>query len=141
MRILVVDDEFVALTKMISILEPFGTCHAATNGEQAIQMFSEAVDGGTSFDLITLDIEMPGASGLEALKTIRQREQLRQIAPAKIIMISAAASRTNVTAAAERHCDAFLVKPVSRETLLQVLRKFGISLPFTPATELASASS
>jgi two-component system chemotaxis response regulator CheY len=129
MKILVVDDEFVALTKMISVLEPFGTCDAATNGAQGIQMFAAAVDMGASYDLITLDIEMPGASGLEALKTIRQREQLRQVPPAKIIMVSAASSRANVASAAEGHCDAFLVKPVSRETLLQTLQKLGISAP------------
>lgn len=136
MKILVVDDEYVSLTKMISILEPYGMCHAATNGPQAIQMVTEAIGIGAPYGLITLDIEMPCLSGLEVLKTIRLREQLRQVKPpARIIMATAASRRENVRDAVELSCDAFLVKPVSRANLVTTLEKLGIAAPQQAAAE------
>jgi two-component system chemotaxis response regulator CheY len=120
---------------MVTILEAYGACQAATNGPQAIELFSEAVAMGEPYGLITLDIEMPCASGLEVLKTLRQRELLRQIPPAKIIMVSAASTRDNVRLAAERTCDAFIVKPATREALTSTLARIGISPRQVQATE------
>lgn len=136
MKSLVVDDDFVALTKTLAVLKPYGSCHAATNGPQAIQMFAEALAQGHPYELIVLDIQMPCVDGLEVLRTIRQREGLRRIKPAQVIILSANSSRDNVREAAQRQCDTFLVKPVSRNALMAALERLGISPP-CGATESA----
>jgi two-component system chemotaxis response regulator CheY len=134
MRILVVDDEFVSLTKMIALLSSYGPCDAATHGEQAIQMYSEACATGQPYGLVIMDIEMPGMDGIQTLHTICQREQLRQMPRARKIVISAASSRENVRRAAEQGCDAFMVKPVSKDNLVSILSKLGIeAAPAAPA--------
>ena len=126
MRSLVVDDEFVALSKMVLMLSPYGQCDAATNGEQAMSMLRNALDQGEPYDLIALDINMPGTNGLQLLQTINCEEQCRKTPRARKIIVSAASSRSNVTRAVERRCDAFLVKPVSRDVLAATLQKLGL---------------
>lgn len=126
MKILVVDDEFVALNKMTGILSAFGECDAATNGEQALEMYLKALDRIHPYDLVTIDIEMPGMDGLTLLARICEEEKRRQARQTKKIMVSAASSVDNVKQAAHNRCDAFLVKPVKRQALLQKLVDIGL---------------
>jgi CheY-like chemotaxis protein len=135
-RVLVVDDEFVALTKMVAILGRYGECDAATHGHQALQMFCNAFAQGKPYDLVTLDIEMPGMNGLELLASICDKEDLKQIPPAKKIVVTAASSRANVAQALQNRCHAFLVKPLDGEAIDATLAKLGL----TPA-QTADASS
>ena len=143
MRILVVDDEFVALAKLIALLEPYGECQAATNGAQAMEFFSKAIQAGKPYDLVTLDIQMPDLNGLDALGCMVQREKASPATPARKIVISAAPRRANVSRAAQYGCDGFLVKPVSREALVALLAKLGLppaqgkssAAPSSPAAE------
>jgi two-component system, chemotaxis family, chemotaxis protein CheY len=126
MRSLVVDDEFVALHKMIGLLAPLGECDAATNGQQAVDMFCTALAGDKPYDLVTIDIEMPVMGGIAVLRRLQFEEQNSQRPPAAKIMVSAAASPTNVMAAGSSHCQAFLVKPVRREMLMEKLVALGL---------------
>jgi two-component system chemotaxis response regulator CheY len=75
MRILVVDDEIVSREKMACIVRPLGTCIAVENGIKAINCFYDAWNAWSPFDLITLDISMPGQDGLETLQKIRVMEK------------------------------------------------------------------
>ncbi len=127
MRILVVDDEFVALAKLMVILEPYGECQAATNGAQALEFFRKAIHSGRPYGLVTLDIQMPDLNGLDALGSMTQREKAAGSAPARKIVISAAPRRANVARAAQYGCEGFLVKPVSRDALITMLSKLGIT--------------
>ena len=126
MRSLVVDDEFVALNKMIGLLSPLGECEAATNGQQALDRFRAALDADKPYDLVTIDIEMPDMTGIAVLRRLQFEEQNRRRPPAAKIMVSAAASPTNVMAAGSSHCQAFLVKPVRREMLMEKLAALGL---------------
>jgi CheY-like chemotaxis protein len=137
MRSLVVDDEFVALSKMVLLMKAYGPCDAATHGEQAMTMIRAAIEEDMPYDLIALDINMPGTNGLQLLQTINSEEQCRRSPPVRKIVVSAASSRTNVTRAMERHCEAFLVKPVQRELLNATLEKLG----FQPEKEAEEAGS
>jgi two-component system chemotaxis response regulator CheY len=116
-----VDDEYVALTKMVAILSHLGLCEAATNGEQAFGMFVKAIDNGRPYQLITIDIQMPGINGIELLKRMKAEEQKTQTAFSRKIIVSAAGSSANVIRAAKYQCDAFLVKPVKRQMLIDKL--------------------
>lgn len=126
MKTLVVDDEFVALSKMTGILSALGQCDAATNGEQAYEMYVKALGSAHPYELVTIDIEMPGMDGLTLLAKMCEEEKRRQGYSAKKVMISAASSGDNVRRAAVSRCSAFLVKPVKKQALLQKLLDLGL---------------
>jgi len=129
MKILVVDDEFVALQKMLVLLEPYGSCDAATHGEQAYEMFRKALMGIHPYDLVTIDIDMPGMNGLMLLRRLREAEEAEAVPPARKLIVSANANSVNVTQAMLQRCDGFLVKPIRREALVHKLVDIGVIAP------------
>ncbi len=96
MRILVADDEFAAVTKMMTMLSSLGDCVPATHGRQAFDLFAEAILKKEPFDLVTIDIDMPALNGLMLLRLMNEREKEMIFSPAKKIMISAGATEFNV---------------------------------------------
>ena len=67
--ILVVDDEEVVRRSYARILgEMDCDAQAAADGEQALQAMARR-----PFDVVLLDLRMPGAQGLDILKTIKER--------------------------------------------------------------------
>jgi response regulator RpfG family c-di-GMP phosphodiesterase len=66
-NILVVDDEIGPRESLRLILKPNYNIFTAKNGYEAIQMVQQ-----TEFDAITLDLKMPGMSGIDTFKEIRK---------------------------------------------------------------------
>jgi two-component system NtrC family response regulator len=64
--VLVVDDEIGPRESLRMILHPLYEVQTATNGDEALARLQNQ-----QFDLITLDMRMPGSSGLDVLKQIR----------------------------------------------------------------------
>lgn len=126
MKCLAVDDEFVALTKMSTLLSDYGTCDTANSGEQALIMFHKAFLEGSPYHLITIDIEMPGMNGIQLLKKITIDENLLFIPRSYKLIITAEGSPGNVIQAIENKCDSFLVKPVKKDTLHMRLKELNI---------------
>lgn len=137
MRSLVIDDEFVALSKLVSLLAPLGPADAVTSGQQAMAMFRKALEGGRPYDLVTIDIEMPDINGIVLLGRLQWEEQARHGPPAKKVMVTATSSPSRVKAAAAGKCDAYLVKPVLREVLMKKLANMGL-IPSETANPVAS---
>jgi len=65
-NVLVVDDEIGPRESLRMILKPHYNIFTAENGDSAIQMLRQ-----TEMDVVTLDIRMPGMSGIDTLKEIR----------------------------------------------------------------------
>jgi two-component system chemotaxis response regulator CheY len=98
----------------------------AVNGKQAVDTVQLALEAGEPYNLICLDIMMPKLDGHAALKQIRDMEQARGICStngAKIVMTTAVNNMKNVNEAFGSLCDAYLVKPVGKEKLIQTLRE------------------
>lgn len=68
-------------------------------------------------DLMTLDLSMPGISGLDVLKFVRGTAELKNI---KILIISAR-SQTELNEALDAGADAVLQKPFENEELLKIV--------------------
>jgi response regulator RpfG family c-di-GMP phosphodiesterase len=65
-NILIVDDEIGPRESLRMILKPNYNVYAVENGYAAIQMIQQ-----TEMDVLTLDLKMPGISGIDTLKEIR----------------------------------------------------------------------
>jgi two-component system cell cycle sensor histidine kinase/response regulator CckA len=73
-RVLIMDDEDMVAEVAQEMIESFGyTTKRACNGDEAIQMFNEAEQTRQPFDLVLLDLTVPGGmGGAEAVKYIRK---------------------------------------------------------------------
>ena len=69
--------------------------------------------------LILSDINMPGMSGLELLKQIKQKHQLP---PPVVMMITAYGDKENYETAMQLGADAFLTKPLEFNLLKEKLK-------------------
>jgi len=135
MKTLIVEDNFVSRRILKDILSPFGDCDVAIDGSEAIQAYRLAWEDGKPYELICMDIMMPKVDGQEALVKIRELERTRGIKSrdeVKVIMISALDSPKTVFASYYRGgATSYIVKPVTREKLLEEIGKFGLLRPST----------
>lgn len=129
MKALVVEDEFVNRHFLQGVLSGYGRCDVALGGDEAL----EAVAGGWAandpYDLICLDVVMPGRDGCEVLREIRRREKelgSRLVSRTKIIMITVLNGPADVLRALAEDCEAYLVKPVAKRKLLETLGRLGL---------------
>jgi len=126
MKTLIVEDDFTSRVLMQELLKGYGLIHIAANGREAVEAVRVALENGQQFDLICLDIMMPGMDGHQALKEIRALETAKGIFStdgAKIIMTTALTDMQNKIDAFSSLCDGYLSKPIHREHLLKELRK------------------
>ena len=138
MKILIVDDEKISRKILVLRMTPFGTCVAVNSAKEALAAMETAVGEKAPFDLITLDVSMPGMNGQEMLEHIREKEAKEKVAKAdqvKILMITARMNMGTINACIKRGCNGYLTKPVSQAQLLQGLGKMGFDLKDVPKGE------
>jgi len=88
----------------------------AQDGAEAIQRAREDMPS-----LILMDVTMPGTSGWNAVRAVREQVETRDIPVIVITGLSATRDRDASFAAG---CDAYLSKPVSPRRLLEEVRRF-----------------
>jgi CheY-like chemotaxis protein len=117
-RILVVDDEPDALTFISTVLEDNGAeTLRAGDGDAALDL---ARNGAP--DLITLDLAMPGKSGIDVFMTLRSDERTRHI-PVCIITGHPELRRLIYERPVSPPPEGFMNKPVDERSLLLNVRK------------------
>lgn len=126
MRILIVDDEAVSLTKLQTLLAFYGDCDVASSGEQALEMFKQAHADAKPYILVTMDIRMPGMSGQDAVAAIRDWEKIKGVAPTRIVMVTVASDMKAVSVSMKSGADAFLVKPFNAESIREVVNRLSM---------------
>lgn len=113
-KILIVDDEKIVRESLFHWFEQEGyIVDTAESGEDALRKFDKG-----KFDLYLVDMKMPGISGLELLKKIKETDQ-----EAVVILITAFASvPTAITALKDGAYD-YVTKPVDPDELAHIVRK------------------
>lgn len=114
MRILVVEDEKNISDIVLEYLIRNGfECQLATNGFEALELFSKE-----PFQLILLDVMMPGIDGFEVL------ERIRDISDVPVIMLTARQEEVDRLKGFERGADDYVVKPFSPRELVSRVKVF-----------------
>jgi DNA-binding response OmpR family regulator len=111
-RILVADDEPHIRRILKTVLES-GSFEVDTRPDGTAAL--EAAMGPEHYDLILLDIMMPGATGLEVLEQIRGIERLKSI---PVVILTAKGQDADRQAALSLGANDFLIKPFSPKKLL-----------------------
>ncbi len=93
----------------------------ATNGEAAIESWLAARASGSPYDLVLMDVQMPGMDGLEAARRIRAAEAQTGDKPTRMLALTANVQIEDREAALAAGLDGLLVKPLDRERLREVL--------------------
>jgi len=107
--ILVIDDEDILRQTLGRVLRRVGfQVTTAGDGHEALRLLNEAV-----YDLVFLDIRLPGMDGLQILKEIRQRN-----ARQPVILLTAYGSLQTALEALRLGATDYLLKPVDPEVLV-----------------------
>ena len=118
LRTLVVDDEKLARDRLCGFLrgmEDVEVIGEASNGPEAVAMIDDRRP-----DLVLLDVQMPGLSGIELTARIRTNPELACI---KIVILTSKAQATDVASGLAAGADLYLTKPFSPISLLQYVEQ------------------
>jgi two-component system chemotaxis response regulator CheY len=74
LRILIIEDAPVNQEFLLLALRPHGECLAVLTGEAGLAEHRRALDQARPFDVIFLDIMLPGIDGLKTLELLRAEE-------------------------------------------------------------------
>jgi CheY-like chemotaxis protein len=72
------------------------------------------------FDVLLLDLRLPGMDGLELARLLRADPKHRALV---IVAVTANAMKTDEAAALQAGCDAFVTKPIDTRALVPMLRR------------------
>ena len=110
------------------MLSPYGTCDIAVNGEESVDAFKRALKSKDPYQLICMDIMLPGMDGQQALKEIRSIEEeekarVKKSYRAIVIMMTALGDFENIMESFKNQCEAYIVKPIEEKKLIEKLRE------------------
>ena len=115
-RILVVDDDPHVARTLVDLLALHGyQSTRAESGEQGLELL-----GGEGFDLVVLDVRLPGMSGFDTCRRIREIHG----ASLPVIMLTALGDAASLKSGYEAGADDFLQKPVDTPALILKVRAF-----------------
>jgi len=114
--VLVVDDDAAIRGEIVDLLEEEG--HRVQEAQTADRAF-DLMDGG-AFDVVLLDINMPGTSGLDALVQVRERSP-----DTAVVMVTGEATIPNAMKAGQRGAFDFIEKPPDFDLIKEVVKEAG----------------
>jgi len=90
-------------------------CEEAADGDAALARMREK-----QFDIVILDVMMPGRTGLDVLREIRSDAALRDV---RVIVLSAWQAQGDIEGASEAGADRFVPKPFDVDELVSVVNE------------------
>src|SRR5947209_7695499 len=113
-KVLIVDDEVLMRNFLVEALKRKGLeTVAAENGAKALNLLKEQ-----SFDLVITDMKMPGITGMEVLKAVKEMSPRTFV-----IVVTAFGTIENAVEAMQAGAFHYLIKPFSLESLIANIEK------------------
>ena len=110
-KILIADDEPSIVAAVEFLLKRGGyEVRVARSGDEALELIEASPP-----DLVLLDVMMPGRSGYEVCKRLRERPEWKDL---KIIMLSAKGRDAEVSRGLSLGADVYITKPFSTRDLM-----------------------
>ncbi|MDX1829687.1 MAG: PAS domain S-box protein [Lutibacter sp.] len=116
-KVLIAEDEEVNVLYLETIIHAFADCTIihAKNGKEAVDIIKQ----DKTINIILMDLKMPVMNGFEATK------EIKKIRPNAIIIAQTAYSTNNEKEKAlEYGCSEFISKPIDKEKIKTVLKKY-----------------
>ncbi len=129
MKFLVCEDDYITSQVMLELMLAFGKCDLAEDGKKAVELFSIAIEQNEPYSFIFLDIMMPELDGQGVLNKLREIEAeygVLGLDASKVIMTTALDDYQNIKTAFNNQADGYLVKPVEKDKIVQLLNDFGM---------------
>lgn len=115
--ILVVDDVDLNRELVTALLGPLGhTVHQASDGAEAVTAVAS-----TDYDLVLMDVQMPGMDGLSATRAIRSVERFAKL---PIVAMTAQALPAQIETCYEAGMSDYLAKPITPAALIAAIDKW-----------------
>ena len=115
-KILIVDDEPSIVAPLQFLMERSGYQVAvAGSGEEAL----EAIDK-VHPDLVLLDVMLPGLSGFDVCRMIRERGDLSDV---RVILVTALGRKVNIAKGMALGADDYIVKPFANKELIAKVKR------------------
>lgn len=114
LRVLIVDDEEEFVNPLVERLNLRGfEARGVTTGEKALRLID-----GNRFDVVLLDVKMPGLGGLDVIRSIREKHSRLQV-----ILLTGHTSAQDERAGQELGCFEYLIKPVNIDQLVEIFHR------------------
>ena len=115
--ILIVEDNELNMKLFRDLLEAHDFATLETrDGMEALEMAR-----ANKPDLILMDIQLPGVSGLEVTRQIKADDDIKSI---PVVAVTAFAMKGDEDRIREGGCEAYIAKPIRIEQLISTVRKF-----------------
>lgn len=122
MRCLVIDDEPTARLHLRLLLEERGKVDEAPDAIAGLQRIRDAIADNDPFDLVCIDLSMPGPSGIEAIKMVQEVDKkLRHGKHTNVVVVTASDDQKDIRAALHQHVDGYLLKPVTPGQIVETI--------------------
>ncbi len=116
-HILVVDDVDLNRELVTALLSPLGhSVHQAADGAEAVTAVAS-----TDYDLVLMDVQMPGMDGLSATRAIRAVDRFAKL---PIIAMTAQALPAQIETCHEAGMNDYLAKPITPAALIAAIEKW-----------------
>jgi len=133
MKVLIAGDESLTGEILQTFFAGYAEIVTACDGQDAVRTFTDGLQEKRPFDLVLLDIVMPVMDGRLSLRLMRSLETKLHAGQEKktvIIVTSDLQSPQDMQQLFwEEDCTDFLLKPVFRDDLMAMLKRYGLAAP------------
>ncbi|MBF0242968.1 MAG: HDOD domain-containing protein [Desulfamplus sp.] len=131
MKILIAEDQAISREVLVKMLSGLCQIEAFGSGQEALKAFEVAFEKSEPFQMMILDVSMPGMSGIDLLKAIRAYEHKKDVPKedrAKTLMFTSYADKDTVISCYRAGCDDYAIKPFNRKVIVEKIKKFGFTI-------------
>lgn len=130
LKILLVEDNLIEIMKMkrtLSLLKLKHTLHEAKNGEEALNFLE---DRSNIPDIILLDLNMPKINGIEFLRILKSKDDLKHI---PTIILTTSSNQKDLLECYRTGMSGYILKPLKYE---EYVKKIEVVLSYWSINEL-----